>query len=473
MMLKRAAAMAALLLCVASAAFAAHEAPQRPEGLAYPPLTFHLPKTVRVQLKNGMVLHLLEDHELPLVNIQAMVRIGSAWEPADKAGLASLTGSLWRSGGVEGLSPGALDEKLEFMAAALDTGISAENGSVGLNVMTHNLDEGLRLFAAVIRNPAFDEKRFDTLKAQMIENIAREEDDPETLVDREFHRLLFAGHPFGSVPDKASVGRITRADCVEFYRRHIGPESFIVAINGDFNADDMARRFEALFEGFPPAQAAVGPLPELPADITPGVYLLDKQLPQTGIRMGHFGVSRKNPDFDAVRVMNYVVGGGGFASRMMKEIRTVRGLAYSVFSYLGMSDGTKGAYMVGGETKAASTHEFVDTARVIMRDVATAGVTEAELEMAKAALINSFVFAFDKKADVAQRYAWMEYYGMPADYLEGLRGRIQKVSMADVKRVARQYLQPDRMVIVAVGDKKIIGEQLEKTGPVQTLEPGK
>lgn len=472
MMLKKTPAIAALLLCLASAAFAGQEAPQRPEGLAYPPLTFHLPKTVRVHLKNGMTLHLLEDHELPLVNIHAMVRIGSAWEPADKAGLAPLTGSIWRAGGAEGLSPGALDEKLESMAAVLETSIGSESGTIALNVMTHNLDEGLRLFAAIIRAPAFDEQRFATLKAQMLENIAREEDDPETLVDREFRRLLFAGHPFGNVPDTASVKRITRADCAGFYRRHIGPESFIVAINGDFNADDMVRRFEALFEGFPPA-TAVGPLPELPADITPGVYLLDKPLPQTGIRMGHFGISRKNPDFDAVRVMNYVVGGGGFASRMLKEIRTVRGLAYSVYSYFGMSDGTKGAFMVGGETKAASTHEFIDTARAIMRGVAADGITEAELAMAKEALINSFVFAFDKKADVAQRYAWMEYYGMPDDYLEGLRGRIQKVTMADVKRVARQYLRPDRMVVAALGDRKIIGEQLEKIGQVQTIEPAK
>ncbi len=472
-MLKKAPAIAALFLCLATAAFAGQEAPQRPEGLAYPPLTFHPPKTVRVQLKNGMTLHLLEDHDLPLVNIHAMVRVGSAWEPADKAGLASLTGSIWRAGGTAELPPGALDEKLEFMGASLETSIGSESGTIALNVMTHNLDEGLRLFAAIVRTPAFDERRFETLKAQMIESIAREQDDPETLVDREFRRLLFAGHPFGFVPDTASVKRITREDCAEFYHRHIGPESFIVAISGDFNADDMTRRFEALFEGFPPAELAAGPLPELPADITPGVYLMDKPLPQTGIRMGHFGVSRKNPDFDAVRVMNYVVGGGGFASRMMREIRTVRGLAYSVFSYFGMSDGTKGAFMVGGETKAASTHEFVDTARAIMNGVATGGITEAELTMAKAALINSFVFTFDKKADVAQRYAWMEYYGMPDDYLEGLRGRIQKVTMADVKRVARQYLQPGRMVIVAVGDRKVIGDQLEKIGPVQTIEPGK
>lgn len=473
MILKKFQAIAAIVLSLASAAFAGQDIPQRPEGLSYPQLTFNLPKTVRVQLKNGMVLHLLEDHELPLVNIHAMVRIGNAWAPADKAGLASLTGSLWRAGGAEGISPGALDEKLEFMGAKLETSIGSEDGTIALNVMTHNLDEGLRLFAAIIRTPAFDKERFATLKAQMIDNITREQDDPESLVDLEFRRLLFAGHPFGNLPDTASVNRITREDCANFYRSHIGPESFIVAINGDFNADDMVRRFEALFEGFPAAASPAGPIPELPADITPGVYLMDKLLPQTGIRMGHFGVSRKNPDFDAVRVMNYVVGGGGFASRMMKEIRTVRGLAYSVYSYFGLSDGTKGAYMVGGETKASSTHEFVDTARGIMTGVAADGITEPELTMAKAALINSFVFAFDKKSDVAQRYAWMEYYGMPEDYLKGLRDRIQKVTMEDVKRVARQYLRPDHMVIVALGDRKLIGEQLEKIGPVQILEPVK
>ncbi len=472
-MLKKALAVAALILCLSAPSFAGQTAAQRPEGLTYPPLVFNLPKTVRVQLKNGMVLHLLEDHELPLVNIQAMVRIGDAWEPAGKAGLASLTGMIWRAGGTGKLSPGALDEKLEYMGAVLETMITAESGAVTLNVMTRNLDEGLGLFADIIRTPAFNEQRFETLKAQMLENIAREADDPETLVDREFRRLLFAGHPFGNVPDTASVKGITREDCVDFYRRHVGPESFIIAINGDFNSDDMVRRFEALFDGFPRAAEPVGPLPQLPPDITPGVYLVDKPLPQTGIRMGHFGLSRKDPDFDAVRVMNYIVGGGGFASRLMKEIRTVRGLAYSVYSYFGMNDGTKGTFSVGGETKAASTHEFIDTARNIMEGVAANGITEQELTMAKDALINSFVFAFDKKSDVAQRYAWMEYYDMPDDYLRGLRERIQKVTMADVKRVAQQYLRPDRMVIVALGDKKVIGEQLEKIGPVKIIEPSK
>ncbi len=473
MSLQRLLVLAALIAALALPAQAAQQAPARPEGLRYPALDFKLPVTKRVALPNGMVLHLLEDHELPLVNVSAMVRIGSAWEPAEKAGLAALTGSLWRAGGTDGLSPGKLDQELEFMAAILETSIGQESGSITLNVMAKDLDRGLTLFADLIRRPAFDEQRFAVLKNQMIENIAREEDDPEALADREFRKLLFAGHPFGNVPDKNSVAGITRGDCADFFRRRVGPGSFIVAISGDFDSGDMVRRFTELFDGFAPAPEPVGSVPELPDDITPGVYLVDKPLPQTGIRMGHYGISRKDPDFDAARVMNYVLGGGGFASRLMKEIRTVRGLAYSVWSYFGYADATRGAFMVGGETKAASTHEFADTARSIMEEVAAKGITAEELALAKEALLNSFVFAFDKKAEVASRYAWMEYYGMPADYLSGFRARIERITMDDVKRVARQRLHPGRMLLLAVGDGKAIKDQLARMGAVREIELAK
>jgi len=439
--------------------------------LKFPELAFHPPKTVRVDLKNGMTLHLLEDHELPLVDISAMVRTGSVYVPKEKAGLATLTGHLWRSGGIKSIPPSELDEQLEFMGAMMETGIGLDSGSIGLRVMSKDLDTGLALFADLIKNPAFDEGRFTVMKNQMIEGLRRQNDDPDSLVEREFMRAAYPSHPFGMMPTIKSVTGITVDECRKFYYDHTGPENFIIGIAGDFDPKDVVARFEKLFSDFPPAKEKFGAIPDVGDDLTPGIYLVDKKLPQTAIRMGHIGLSRKDPDFETARVMNYILGGGGFSSRLMKEVRTVKGLAYSVWSYFTGGDSGKGVFMIGGETKASTTHEFISTSRELMRRVMSDGVSPDELEMAKEAIINSFIFAFDKNSDVITRYLWIDYYGMPKDYLETYRDKIRAVTMARVKEVAARHLRPDKMIVLAVGDGEKINSDLKKLGAVNTIEP--
>lgn len=456
-----------LVLTPLSSAFAGGKLPATLKELKFDKISFKLPKTARVQLKNGMVLHMLVDHELPVVDISARVRIGSAWVPAEKAGLAELTGATWRAGGTVSLQPEAMDQKLERMATVLETGVGGESGSVTLKTLSRDLDESLALLADVVKNPAFEAKRFAVAKNQMLENIKREEDDPETLVDREFTKKVFAGHPFGASPAVATVEGLTREECERFYRDHVGPESFIFGIAGDFDPVAMAGKFEALFSDFRPAAKKLPPLPAVPEAVAPGIYLIDKDLPQTNLRFGHIGISRKNPDWDTVRVLNYVLGGGGFASRLMREVRSVRGLAYSVWSYFTGGDMDRGAFIIGGETKVASTAEFYTVSVALLRDVIEKGITPAELEQAKESLINSFMFAFDKNADVVARYVWMEYYNMPEGYLEGFRGRVEAVTSAKVLDAARKYLHPDGLVVVAVGNRKAIESQLAAFGEVK------
>lgn len=457
-------------------AFLAPPAISRAEGLPalkYPELKFNIPKPQRVELKNGMVLYLLEDHELPLVEVTGLVRIGSAYAPKEKAGLAELTGHLWRSGGTKGIGPDELDQKLESMGAGVETSMGMDSGSVGMKVMSRDVDEGFRLFADVMINPAFDEGRFTVLKQQMIEGIRRELDDPGSLVDREFHKLLFKGHPFGVFPTVGSVEGVSSQDCKDFFYRHVGPESFIIGVSGDFDPADVKRRFETLFAGFPRAGEKFGAIPPVEDKKTEGVYLLDKKLSQTAIRFGHVGISRMDPDYYDARVMNYVLGGGGFSSRLMKDVRSVRGLAYSVWSYFTGGDATKGAFIVGGETKSATTREFIEVSRDIMREMAQKGGSAEEVEFAKEAIINSFIFAFDKNSDVLGRYLWMEYYGMPKNYLEAFRDRIKAVTPKTVMEAAKMRLHPDSLLIVAVGDKSVIGPALDKLGAVTLIEPEK
>ncbi|GMT42826.1 MAG: peptidase M16 [bacterium] len=444
-----------------------------PYKLRYPALKFNPPVTKRLVLKNGMTLHLLENHELPIVDISSMVRIGSAYEPAEKAGLASLTGGVWRSGGTTTVPPGELDEKLEFIGASLETSIGREAGSISLSTLTKDLDEGLRLFADLILNPAFDEKRFDVAKERMIEGIKREDDDPTTIARREFKRLLLGDHPFGHVPTLKTLGRISRDDCEKFYKDHIGPRNFIIGISGDFYTAEIVGKLEKLFWDMKPAKQQLPEIPPLPEKINAGVYIMDKKLPQTVFRSGHFGISRRNPDYYAVRVMNFIMGGGGFSSRMLKDIRSKRGLAYSVWSYFVGGENLRGRFVTGGETKAESSYEFMLATRDIIWRMVEHGVSEMELTLAKESIINSFVFGFDKDTKIVSKYLWLEYYGLPMDYLETFRDNIRKVTRADAKRAAAEYLHPDEMIILAVGDNSVMGKDLARLGPVKYIEPAK
>ncbi|MEE8482963.1 MAG: pitrilysin family protein [Nitrospinota bacterium] len=442
-----------------------------PSELEFPPLKFEIPKTERVVLGNGMVLHLMEDHELPIIQVSAKVRIGGAWEPSDKIGLASLTGSVWRSGGVQSMPPEELDEKLEFLGASVETGISGKGGSVSLSVLKKDIDTGLEIFADVIKNPAFDKSRFDVAKNRMIEGIRRQNDEPNGIVGREFSKTILPNHPFGRSPTMESVKSIVREDTIRFYKDHVGPESFIVGISGDFDSKDMIERFEKLFADFKPAKKKFAQIPNTPDNVeNPGFYVVDKKIPQSALRLGNIGVSRKNPDYFAVRVMNFVLGGGGFSSRLMQEIRSNRGLAYSVWSYFMGGENQRGLFMIGGETKAETTAEFIEVARGIMREVIEKGVTEKELVLAKQSIVNRFIFGFDNTAKVVSQYVWVEYHGLPKSWLEYFRTGIQKVTMKDVKRAAEKYLHPDAMVMLIVGDKPVFEKEIAKAGPITVLK---
>jgi predicted Zn-dependent peptidase len=438
--------------------------------LKFPQLEFKPPTTKRVVLKNGMVLHLLENHELPLVDVVSMIRIGGLYEPVEMRGLASLTGRSWRAGGTKSIKPKNLNSRLEFMGASIETSIGEKSGSISLSIMKKDLDEGLKLLADLIRNPAFDEKGFSVEKNKMLESIKRENDDPSTIAEREFMGQIFPGSVRGIPATVESVERIGRGDVEKYYNDYIGPENFIFGITGDFDSKKIIAKFEKLFKGMPSAEKKLPPEPAYPDDVKPGVYIVDKKLPQTVIRAGHLGINRADPDYHAVVVTNYVIGGGGFSSRLIKDIRSTRGLAYSVWSYFTGGRGDRGVFMVGGETKNESSYELIAASKEIISDVIKNGVTEDELAMAKEAIVNSFVFTFDKDSKIVSSYLRLEYYGMPKDYLETFRDRINEVDMEKVKEVAGKYLHPDRMVILAVGDIKAMGKNMNKLGKVTEIK---
>ena len=466
-----------LLLAVTILSLSACAAPQKtvdPRTMTFSKLAFEIPKRERVVLKNGMVVYLLEDHELPLVSMTAYVNTGSIYEPAEKAGLAGLTGAVMRSGGTRETPPEKLDAELEFMASAIESSIGADVGNVSLSCLKKNLDPTLSLFADVVMHPAFREDRVALAKNQTIEALRRQNDDAKGVADRELRKALYPNHPLGRYPTIASVKSITRDDMAAFHKRYFHPNNMMLAVAGDFDRKELLAKLEKDFAGWEKEAVDFPAVPQVQQDIKPEVLLAKKEINQSVIRMGHLGIDKNNPDLYAIRVMDYILG-GGFTSRLTTEVRSNQGLAYNVDSYFDVGRRFPGIFLAETETKSASTVKAATLMRDIIAGMTKAPVTDDELKLAKDAIINSFIFAFARTDAVVNQQLRLEYYGYPAGYLENYRDNIAKVTKEDVLRVAQKYLHPEEMVLMVVGNEKQFDKPLATLGPVREikLENGK
>jgi len=440
-----------------------------PRALTFAPLKFSLPKSDQITLKNGMRVYLLEDHELPIVNMTALITAGSIYDPPELTALAGITGSLVRSGGTESLKPDALDAELEFMASAIEAGIGEDMGTLSMNTLTKNLPRTLELYADVLMKPGFEQSRIDLAKNSTIDGIRRQNDDPKGIAGREFKKAIYEKHPLGRVGTIESVNLITRKDMVNLHKRYFTPKGIILAVSGDFNRTELIAQLEKLFGGWQPEE------PQLPVVATPDlnsskqVLLAKKQVSQTVIRMGHLGLEKNNPDQYAVRVMDYILG-GGFTSRLTQEIRSNQGLAYHAGSRFDIGRRFPGTFMAETETKAESTVKAITLMNDIIAGMTKELVSEEELKQAKESIINSFIFGFTQANSIVTQQARLEFYGFPDGYLENFRDNIARVSREDVLRVSRKYLHPEAMIIMVVGDDKKFDQQLSTIGTVQEIK---
>jgi len=440
-----------------------------PRSMTFPPLTFTIPKAERVLLKNGTPVYLLQDRELPIVTVAALIRTGSVYDPAAKSGLAQLTGSLLRGGGTTALQPRQLDEELEFMASGVESAFGTDNGSVTMTSLTKNLPRTLELFSDVLFRPGFDEQRFEIARRQALEAIRRQHDDPKAVGDRELTRALYAGHPLGQIPTAATLQAISRADLLAFHRRFVRPDNMIITVAGDFERNQIIKLLNQTIG----AARVSGPLllptiPEVPSHEKPAVLHAAKEVNQSVIRLGHLGITKDDPDLYAVRVLDFILG-GSFTSRLMMEIRTNRGLAYNVGSRFDVGRRFTGSFIAETETRADATLKVIDLMTGIIKGIRTEPVSEQELKLAKEAIINSFLFGFTSPASTVLQQARLELYGYQPDYLDRYRERIAAVTREDVLRAARKHLHPDAVTLVVVGDAKAFDRPLSSIGSVQQL----
>lgn len=441
-----------------------------PRGMKFPPPPFVPPKAERMTLPNGMVLYLMEDHELPLIQLQAMIRTGNIYEPADKIGLAGLTGSVMRTGGTVKHTGNEIDEMLDQIAAGLSVGIGAEAGSASLDTLRKDFDLGLSLLAEILTQPAFEEEKLQIAKNNALEGIRRRNDRPSSIASREFGKQIYgADHPYGREATEATVKAITRADLIAFHKKYFVPNSLIVGVTGDFSKKEMIGKISKAFAGWEKKKIDFPKVPPLTERKEGGVYEIVRPITQTQIRIGHLGIKQGNPDFFALSIMDDILGGSGLSSRLFRDIRSERGLAYSVGSAFRPGNLDLGIFVAYGETRVETTYQAISTIIEHLRRIRQEPVSDEELKRAKEAFLNSFIFSFSSSSQIVGQQMSLEYYDLPADFLERYRDNVAKVTKEDILRVAKQYLHPDRLVILAVGDEAGFDQPLSVLGQVNQI----
>lgn len=464
----------ASLLGQAAKTAAPAKAPARPmpwTRLKTPPLPpFHPQQPTRLELENGMVIFLQEDHELPLIEGIARIRGGSRDEPAAKAGLVSLYGQSWRTGGTKSKTGDQLDDLLESKAARIETSGGVDSTTISWSCLKPDMDTVLPIFVELLQQPEFREDKLALAQTQQKTSISRRNDSFLGIASRESAKLAYgADNPYARVPEYYTVSAVTRDDLVAWYAAHVHSNNIILGVVGDFDSKEMEAKLRAAFGSW-----AKGP--ESPKTVIefqppkPGIYYAAKEdVNQSAIYMVALGITRKNPDYYAVEVMNEVFG-GGFASRLFSNVRSKKGLAYAVFGGVGSEFDHPGVLRVGMTTKSQTTAASIEALRQELDGIVKNPATAEEMKRAKDSILNSFVFQFDSKDKILRERMAYEFYGYPADFLERYREAIEKVTAADVARVAQQYVHKDQLAVLVVGNAAEFEKPLNTFGPVTNVD---
>ncbi|HJT25427.1 MAG TPA: pitrilysin family protein, partial [bacterium] len=413
-----------------------------------PPLEIVVPKFDEKTLSCGMKVLFLKNDDLPLVSASLLMRGGSIQEPEGKEGLAGMMSTLMRNGGAGKLSPEAFDAALENRAASMEAGTDTETFSAGFKCLAGDFPDILNLFADMLRRPGFDAKRFETDKADALDALEREEDTPDALSRVLFYRSLLGHSPYGRLANPKSVGSITVSDVKDFYGKNYGPQNSVLVVTGHFDEGKTAAQLESLFSGWKSAAAPAAPQAAQP--LGPTIYFFPKDVTQVFIRYGVLGLKRHDPRDIPLSVGNYILGGSGFTSRLMREIRSNRGLAYFVDSVAIPYD-VPGVFEVIGGTRPDSVKEYLDTMFQVMGDYAKEGPTDKELAEAKQSMIEEFAYNFESPYTLAPYKASLDFHGYPADYLENYRNKVKAVTRDQATAAARSILDQKNWVLVVCG----------------------
>jgi zinc protease len=419
----------------------------------------------KMTLSNGATLLVSEQHQLPMVTVMIEFDAGTRRDPKGKEGLAELTARCLSQGTRE-LTAQEFNQKVDFMGSSVGVSAGRDYATAGMTSLKKYQGETLRLLAGILTTPGLRDADIERKRREQIAEIKAAEEQPGYTAGVEFVKDLFGDTPYGhpGAGSSESVAKLSNDDVRGFYRDYYKLGGAIIAVAGDVAAEEVKASLEkelAGLAGSTAPQAAPAPI-----NVAPGLHvkLIDRNVAQANIIMGSGGVARSNPDFYRLKVMNYILGGGGFASRLVKVVRSAHGLVYSINS--GFEPGKfQGAFTIGLQTKNQSSNEAIDLILQQLREIQEKPVSDAELDGAKKFLIGSFPLGIERQSAIASFMIQIEFYGLGLDYAEQYPKLIGAVTRDDVLAVAKKYLHPDSMIVVAVANQseaKIKTSQMEK-----------
>jgi zinc protease len=445
---------------------------KHPSELKYPGLKYEPPdpKTFRTVYTGGLRAYVQEDKSLPLFNISAIVNCGDLYVPKDKGGLGRLLGDQLIKGGTAAKEGPAIEDRIDFLGGTLNFMVGERTATLSLSVLAKDLDEGLATFFDVLRNPAFREEPLKLAKARFVEQLRQANDQPGGVLNREYEKLLYGDNAVTWQPTKATYDSVTAGNLKAFHRHYFFPENIILAVSGDFSKADLKAKINKLVAGWKNYKIAPPALPKAFPSPEPGVYFIQKAINQGYISLGHLGLEDTNPDYFAVQVMNFILGGGSFTSRITTKVRSDEGLSYSQGSRFSYRWGLPGTFAGYVQTKSSTVGYAISLILDEFDRIRQAPVTDAEMETAINYYLESFADNFQSPQTTMSNFANLEMTGKPLDYYKTYLAKIRAVTKTRVQEAATKYIQPGKIAMMIVGDWEPCNKGGEKwPGPLDKL----
>jgi zinc protease len=445
---------------------------QKPSDLKYPPLKYDPPdpKDFRTTFANGLRGYIQENHSLPLFDISAQINFGSLYVPADKKGLAAVMSGTMIKGGTKTREGSEIEERIDFIGGSLSFRAGERTATLTLSLLSKDMDEGLELFFDVLMNPEFREASLDLEKARLISQLRQANDQPSSVLSREYERLIYGEHPLTQQPTQKSYESVSSVDLKAAHAKYFFPKNIILAASGDFDKSELKSKIDKIIAGWKNKSIKVPSFSKKFPQPEPGVYFIQKQINQGYISLGHLGIEDTSPDYFAVQVMNFILGGGSFTSRITMKVRSDEGLSYNQGSRFRYRWGFPGTFSGYVQTKSSTVGYAISLILDEFNRIRKEPVSDDEMDTAINYYLESFSNSFDSSQRTMSAFADLEMTGKPMDYYKTYRDKIRAVTKAKVQKVANKYIHPNKAVIMIVGDFDPCDEGGDKwPGPLDKL----
>lgn len=441
---------------------------RHPRDLKYPDITLKTPDYEEMSFENGMTGFFIEDHEIPMVDLYMLIPTSRA--PKEKTGLNSLAAWVVRNGGSENWPADKMNSELDFVAARMEIRGGARSTQVSLNCLKKDFELCMTILGDVLASPALPDDKIELRRGSMMEDVRRENDEPRRVAGREFASIVYGDHPMSWRPTEETLAAVTRDDIAAHHASFYRPNNVMFGISGDVTRDEVEDMFGRAFDGWETADVVVEPEPEMEYRNVPSVNYAYKDISQGVIMIGHLGMNNHDENLEAVGIMNYILGGGSFTSRITQRVRTDEGLAYAAYSQYSADPWTYGIFAASSQTKSEATGRAAQLIVEIIEEMRENGPTEEEFEAARDRYLNGHVFDYEDKANVVRRLVNAKWEGRPLDHSARSFEKIAAMTLEDVKRAAAEYLHPDALTMMFVGDQEAFDQPLSKFGEVNTIE---